>query len=292
MPASHGDPDAFFLTCVGHFDEERLLFQKYISSVTPDHAELHMLDWDSRQRREDIEVAKLELAKAQKDVTRNSDLITRAKQAMEESQQARAARKKQIELLSELSQPVEHDVTYVGKDRHPHSTSTTANTNKFQDPEEIKKMVSRKYRTGEIVKLEQQLSEINSTIAKSTGALMLRIIELKATATKLERNNEGLIKRDYEEADALVAELEKLDSQSFSSVNEILTLRLNIMRSQREEVEETESERVCGPSRVWGAGEGGGVFSTGLCAFFARLPTSLMSHAKAARRELTSYLHI
>ena len=237
-----GTSDQFFLNAVQHFDAERHLFQKNIELISPNESEIHLLDWDSRQRREDMEVSKIELEKAKINIELNEAKIKRAKEILEEGQLAKTSRKTQIELLSELSQPVEHDITYCFNDSYPASRETSAaSKSKFNNPEEVKKMVSRRYRTGEIVKLESQLTDMNQQIAKNCGALLLRIAELKSEISKKEENNFEDVKQDYAQAAEMIEELEKVDFQCFRTVRETLQLRLRLMISQREEIEENEN---------------------------------------------------
>lgn len=235
------ESDSYYMTCVNHFDDERKLFQKNIEFVTPNASELHLLDWDSRQRREDIEMAKVELDAVDQEVSLHSRRFTLARERLDDGKTNRTSRQKQIQLLSELQQPVEHDVTYCYNDRHPDSRSTSANvSSKFADPAEVKKMISRRYRTGEIVKLENQLTELNATIAKNTGALMLKVVELRSGSAKSDATNNDEVKGEYAMANQLITELHKTDLNCFSTVSEILKLRLKIMVAQRREVEETD----------------------------------------------------
>jgi len=235
------ESETYYMNCVNHFDDERKLFQSNIEYVTPNASELHLLDWDSRQRREDIEMAKVELDAVVKEVDLHTRKFNSARERLEDGKTSRTSRQKQIQLLSELQQPVEHDVTFVYKDRYPESRSSSAGSgSKFADPAEVKKMISRRYRTGEIVKLENQLSELNQVIAKNTGALMLKTVELRSGSAKADLTQDDNIKGEYEKARNLIGELHKSDMNVFSTVSEILKLRLKIMIAQRREVEETE----------------------------------------------------
>jgi coiled-coil domain-containing protein 77 len=237
----HHNIDTFYLNTINHFDDERRLFQQYIDSVTPNASELHQLDWDSRQRREDIESAKVEQEMVENELAKTDIKWKEAKVLLDDHKLERTSRQKQIDLLSQLSQPVEHDITYVYGDAFPHSTvSSASSSSKFADPAEVKKMVSRRYRTGEIVKLENQLTELNSVIAKNTGALMLRVSELRAATKRIDAGQHEAVKDDYDAAKSVIKDLENIDMNSFSTVKEILKLRLKIMSAQRIEVEEND----------------------------------------------------
>lgn len=233
--------DAYYLKCVNNFDDERKLFQKNIEFVTPSQSELHLLDWDSRQRREDIEMAKVELDAVMSDVEKHARRFNFARERLEDGKESRTSRQQQIQLLSELQQPVEHDITYMYGDRFPESKSSSASIgSKYADPNEVKKMISRRYRTGEIVKLENQLTGLNNTIAKNTGALMLKVVELRSGSAKTDQAHHDELREDYEKARTLIDELFKLDMNCFGTVSEILKLRLKIMIAQRREVEEND----------------------------------------------------
>ena len=236
------DSDTFYLNAMQHFDEERHLFQKNIDLVSPSQSEIHLLDWDSRQRREDMEVAKVELHNAERNISLHESKIKQLKDSLWDNQSAKSSRKKQIELLSELSQPVQHDITYVFNDSYPLSKDSSAVTKgKYSNPDEVKKLITRRYRTGEIVKLETKLADLNKEVGKNTGALMLRIAELKSNLSKCESATYDNVKEDYKNAAKMIDELEKLDYQCYRTVRETLQLRLRIMIAQREEIEENES---------------------------------------------------
>lgn len=220
----------FYEERIKHFDDERQLFHEYINLVHISKKEKHMLDWNNRQMHSDMREAKEELDRAKKHLLRLNDDLQHRTIELEEVKNSQVNRKKQIQLLSELSCPVEHDFTYVFEDRFKLAAQTAAR------PKEA--VEGKKFRSGEVIRLEQKLAETGKAVEHKIH----KILE-NSTVSEYE------LKQGYDEliddviearvaTDSLITTVNKCDEQSFASVAELLRLRLKITVAQREEFEE------------------------------------------------------
>ena len=148
----------FYEERIKHFDDERQLFQDYIDLVHISKKEKHMLDWNNRQMQSDLTNAKEELDQAKKNLRRlNDDLEHRTKE-LDEVKDSQVNRKKQIQLLSELSCPVEHDFTFVFEDRFKSAPQSV-----FKPKDAVE---GKKFRNGEVIRLEQKLAETARAVSR------------------------------------------------------------------------------------------------------------------------------
>ena len=219
----------FYEERIKHFDDERQLFQDYIDLVHISKKEKHMLDWNNRQMQSDLTNAKEELDQAKKNLRRlNDDLEHRTKE-LDEVKDSQVNRKKQIQLLSELSCPVEHDFTFVFEDRFKSAPQSV-----FKPKDAVE---GKKFRNGEVIRLEQKLAET----ARAVEHQIHKILENSTISEdELKQGHDELIDevaQAREDTESLIITVNKCDEQSFASVAELLRLRLKITLAQREEMD-------------------------------------------------------
>ena len=146
----------FYQERIKHFDDERELFHEYIDLVHISKKEKHMLDWNNRQMHSDLKEAKEELDRAKRDLLQLNDELEHRTNELQEVKDSQVNRKKQIQLLSELSCPVEHDFTFVFNDRFKLAAHAA---NKPKESVE-----GKKFRNGEVIRLEQKLAETGKAV--------------------------------------------------------------------------------------------------------------------------------
>jgi cellulose biosynthesis protein BcsQ len=237
------DDTAFYVERIKHFDDERRLFNEYISLVHISPKESHMLGWETRQITEEINSAESQKKSSELELTIASEELERKRRELEEVRGSQGSRQQQIELLSQLSQPVEHDFTYIFTDKYPSASkkgsvtgkviSDVANASGGHGGIGIKKL-----QNGEVIMMEKKLNEISS----SCTSIVHRIIENSVISEEdLKFGHDDLIEQlsnSRVDAAKLITDVNRWERQSFSSVAELLRLRLRIMIAQREEVEE------------------------------------------------------
>ena len=223
--------EEFYQERIKHFDEERQLFHEYLDLVHISKKEKHMLDWNNRQMHADLKHAQEDLDRSKKNLDRlNDDLEHRTKE-LQEVKDSQVNRKKQIQLLSELSCPVEHDFTFVFEDRFKLAAQP-----KPSKPREA--VEGRKFRNGEVIRLEQKLAETGKAVEHQIHTILENST---ISEDELKQGYDELIDevaRARENTESLINSVNKCDEQSFASVAELLRLRLKITVAQREEAEE------------------------------------------------------
>jgi hypothetical protein len=233
------DDVSFYTGRINHFDDERRLFSEYTSLVHISPKEKHMLEWETRQIEEEIQLAETQREQSEKELNTTSEELERKRRELEEVRGMQGSRQRQIDLLSELSQPVEHDFTYICADKYPSATKKGAVYGKV-----VGEVVAgghgnmKKLQNGEVILMERKLAEISSSCA----TIGHRVIENSVLSeSDLQLGHEHLIQQlvaSRAEAAKLITDINKWERQSFSSVAELLRLRLRIMIAQREEIEE------------------------------------------------------
>lgn len=255
------DTDSFYRAKISSFENERRIFQEYIALITPSKGELHVLDWEYRQGIANAEAAvadrervEIELKRVRKETSIARDQILALTKTSD-------ARRLQIETLSELSQPVQKDTTYLVNDRfmlrsdpqaanppkQPNSAKGSAtsgagapNPVKVKEREPAAKLYGKSVRTGDIVQLENKVEEETRRVTALVHDLTTSLKEVNEGSARLDIAVTQALEVRRNEAAELVKEVDRLDYQGYLSVAELLKLRLKIMKAQREEVEELE----------------------------------------------------
>jgi hypothetical protein len=99
------------------FDDERQKFNSYTNLIKIDQRELHILQWDNRQQTEDSESRGTELEKLEDELRSILRQTDDANLELETISRSKVTNLSQIELLSGLPRPVQHDTTYFFEDK-------------------------------------------------------------------------------------------------------------------------------------------------------------------------------
>ena len=265
------DVDAFYKHRIENFQIERDVFGKYIAAITPNKGELHVLDWEYRSGIDNAAGAVAEREKATMDLKKITREILNKKQELKAAKSQQEFRIVQIQRLSELSQPVQRDTTYVVKDRFASrasmnlysgvtitdghidldqvsvSSEDTRDTGsgsgrqhagKNKRPISASRNVIKSLRNGEVMMLEARLEEETRKLNTGIDELENALKEVKIGTKQLDRVVMQSFDSCREEAAALIKQVDQLDHQGYLSVSELLALRLKITTAQREEIEE------------------------------------------------------
>ena len=250
------DTEVFYRSRIAGFENERRIFAEYIALITPSKGELHVLDWDYRQGIANAESAVKEKERVENELKRLQKEIEAAREQIKQMGKQSDARRTQIERLSELSQPVQKDATYLVMDRYlnrndamlqqgsdgpkrvPVGGGVVAEKEKERIPSS--KLYAKQIRTGDIIQLENKLEEETRRVQSVVNDLSLALKEVDEGSARLDIAVTERLEVKRREAADLVNEVDKLDYQGFLSVAELLRLRMKITRAQREEVEELE----------------------------------------------------
>ena len=250
------DTDSFYRARISSFESERRVFQEYIALITPSKGELHVLDWEFRQGIANAANAVAERDRIENELKRVRKETNMVREQLRGMTKTSDARRIQIESLSELSQPVQKDTTYLVTDRflaRNGSDSATAaaggggvkpplapKNDKPKERASAAKLYGKSMRTGDIVQLENKLEEESRRITTLVYDLTTSLKEVNEGSARMDIAVTETLEVRRKEAAALVKEVDRLDYQGFLSVAELLRLRLRIMSAQREEVEELE----------------------------------------------------
>ncbi len=272
------DVNEFYKSRIENFHVEREIFAKYLAMIQPNKGELHVLDWEYRSGIENAASAVTEREQITNEVQKITREIMQKKQELSSLRSSQEYRIAQIQRLSELSQPVQRDTTYVVKDRFANraainmysgvtitdghididstsdgSTGRSAENGegsgsgrkhakqphrKHGEAHEKSRNAIKSLRTGEIMMLENRLEEETRKMMSSIEDLELSLKEVSIGTKALDKVVTHSLDQCREEAAALIQEVDRLDHQGFLSVSELLTLRLRISIAQREEIEE------------------------------------------------------
>ena len=194
-----------------------------------------------------------------KQIERTKIEITSATEELSKLKKDKETMSIQIKRLSELTQPVEHDTTYLVEDRFPpkmnkHLLKNNTNDNVVIDSKRSNKEnyskssntisfkagIKKQAKSGEVMKLEKLLQHETFKVISflQDMQLQLKIIEEDRHRTAVINND--LVEKLFKDDINSVAEVNKEEMQCFVSISELLKLRLNILIAQREEVEELE----------------------------------------------------
>lgn len=252
------DTEVFYRSRIAGFENERRIFAEYIALITPSKGELHVLDWDYRQGIANAESAVKEKERVESELKRLQKEIEVAREQIKQMGKQSDARRTQIERLSELSQPVQKDATYLVMDRYlsrndamlqqgsdgpkrvPIGGAVAAEKAKEKERVPSSKLYAKQIRTADIIQLENKLEEETRRVQFVVNDLSLALKEVDEGSARLDIAVTERLEVKRREAANLVNEVDKLDYQGFLSVAELLRLRMKITRAQREEVEELE----------------------------------------------------
>lgn len=142
---------------------------------------------------------------------------------------SQSIRRSQIARLSGLAQPIELDHTYFFVNRYPTTADTT--------PAKIQTKATKfKMRTGDMLLLEGRLEEITRHAENKLTTLFKNLSAVNTTSECVITSTPESIALRKSCTDAL-EQVDNMNFQLFSTVLEILRLRLKIMITQREEIE-------------------------------------------------------
>jgi len=253
--ASMQDTESFYRSRIASFENERRIFQEYIALITPSKGELHVLDWEYRQGISNAAAAVAERDRIEAELKRIRKDAALAREQIKTLTKTSDARRLQIESLSELSQPVQKDMTYLVSDRflHRNADPLLVGTNGLLPPKPptipdtkpkervpSSKLYGKSLRTGDIVQLENKVEEETRRVTVLVHDLSTSLKEVNEGSARLDIAVTEALETRRKEAASLVKDVDRLDYQGFLSVAELLKLRLKIMKAQREEVEELE----------------------------------------------------
>jgi len=116
--AFESQTEAFYAQSVHSFSDERKQFHDFIQLITPNKGELHVLDWEYRSGLENASASVAEKDRVKTECKRLINEITAAKELQTKMKAEQSYRVLQIQRLSELSQPVQRDQTYLVADKY------------------------------------------------------------------------------------------------------------------------------------------------------------------------------
>lgn len=106
-----------YIDRIKSFDDERQKFNSYTNLIKTDQREHHILQWDSRQQTENSDSRGAEVKKLEDELRSILRQTDDAKLELETASHSKVTNLSQIQLLSGLSQPVQHDTTYFFEDK-------------------------------------------------------------------------------------------------------------------------------------------------------------------------------
>lgn len=239
------EPFQFYSDRISQFEHERRVFADYVALVTPSNGDLHMLEWENRQNDEQKEYFQEHVVKkVDAELKRANDMLEGSRDDLDHSRSSQKNRFSQISALSDLTQPVQRDTTYIYPDRYAGKNMQDKSLKNNAPECEISRPVIRHVKNGAILKLE---SELENVTRKCTGAISrlfstISLVEEKARNISSAGSSEVMERK--EAIGRQIDEVDRLDHQCFLSVCELLRLRLSIMESQRQEVEELHKLRT------------------------------------------------
>lgn len=233
------DCASFFTERVQHFDEERKIFGKYKLLVSPLKSELHQLSFDTLQQQESSENAVQEVNKVISELTLAQKELQFKRDELIDLKEHQIARKQQILRLSQLSQPIESDVTYLFNERN-----INLNKNHIESLPNNNKLINNSFvkqtKSGDLIQLEIKLHEITKLTHTKFSNFDSEFVNANIISYKCEKEVIEKVRSAIIEAKELIINMNEINSQSFFSVKELLYLRLKILITQRMEIEELE----------------------------------------------------
>jgi hypothetical protein len=228
---------------ISHFNEERRLVAQYLKSVTPDAATIHATVLHARNHSDIERIANEELAILREKESRLTTLFEQKTELIYKSKSAEDERLERISFLSELPplMEIEKDTTYYYHDRSQQRRPTSGGSKDKSDASKAAKPIALKRVTsGKEAKLEADLqremreaNELKTSINKYLDSIEGRSVQYTSSFSKSVASLKA-------EAERLLAEAERIDMVSYTTVVELLSLRLKVMVIQREELEDSE----------------------------------------------------
>jgi uncharacterized coiled-coil DUF342 family protein len=115
------ESENFYHDRIKNFDQERQKITDYANLIKPNQRELHILQWEGRQQDETATMLNNELTGCDQDLRKIMYKTEEAKLELQNLSLKHLEKKSQIQRLSELSQPVQRDVTYLYDDKISYS---------------------------------------------------------------------------------------------------------------------------------------------------------------------------
>lgn len=235
------DFEEFYAERVVQFDRERKIFRAYSDLITPDRNESHNLEWEIRKLSNASTDTQAEVDRYNKEARILESQVKSTQDEINSLRQGKIARNEQILRLGKLSNPVQRDVTYIVEERFNRRVSSADDD--YLNQSIRMGNVAKPYKplkTGEVLKLEQRLSNETSKTTTYLQDLQLSIREAEEERhrycqMKVVSNDDAL-----KDARALYETVDETEAQCFLAVSELLRLRVSIMTAQREEVEQLE----------------------------------------------------
>jgi hypothetical protein len=229
----------FYQDRIHHFETERMIFDEYEKLIVPKKTELHMLDWENRRESEVASSKANEIREFGNELLRlNADLAD-AKSRLDNMRESQKSRQEQIRRLSCLTYPMQQDTTYLFKERYPVKLTAKAVADLGQSVP-ANPLTAKQLKSGEILILERRLSDETKNFHDSIGRFEIKAREAYDTITAKVHHSEDVFLPTKRAAEELALQLDQQDRQCYRAVQELLNLRLRIMTSQREEVDELE----------------------------------------------------
>jgi hypothetical protein len=240
-----------YIDRIKNFNREREIFTNCVSIIKPNHRELHVLEWESRQQEESTNYLQKELDGVDAELKKIRRETEEARQELEDLLNSQESRKAQIRRFMELPQPVQRDITYLFYDKYAAvnpkksqqvSEQKDIDLGDLSNPSTLSKITGlpKRIRTGEIQLLETKLKEEVSKAYSNIEVLKSRVQHAVDVISKSSIASDSSLDAMRTEAETLVEDLDRLDHQCYMAVAELLKLRLRIMIAQREEFEGIE----------------------------------------------------
>ena len=122
--------EKFYLERINNFDEERRRISSYTRLIKRSNSESHTLHWQARQNADISLNSSRELEEMAGELHKILDQTHEAKVELESLINNQITVKSQIELLSQLSRPAQHDVTYFFEDRFAQTSRSRSSNSK------------------------------------------------------------------------------------------------------------------------------------------------------------------
>ena len=126
------DVEKFYFERINNFDEERRRISSYTNLIKRSNSEIHTLHWQARENADISLISSRELEELAGELHQILDQTPEAKAELESLINNQITMKSQIDLLSQLSRPPQHDVTYFFEDRFS-ETSRARGSNPKKD---------------------------------------------------------------------------------------------------------------------------------------------------------------
>jgi hypothetical protein len=237
---------AFYQDRIHHFETERMTFADYEKLIVPKKTELHMLDWENRRETELAQAKQREIREYDNELAKLNAEMDDAKNRLDNLRKSQKSRQEQIQRLACLTYPVQQDTTYLFKDRYPAKMTTKMASDMSKaaaDSAAGNPLLTKQMKSGEVLILERRLADETKNFHSSIGHFEEKARDAYDAITSKVHHSEDIFLPTKMAAEELAVQLDTQDRQCYRAVQELLSLRLRIMTSQREEVDELERLR-------------------------------------------------